>query len=61
MNRNAMFNAHEDTEEISKQYIMSMIIFSAFALILGITLSVWLTHIIVGPVEGLTKAVNEIR
>lgn len=61
MNRDAMFRAHEDTEEISSQYIMSMIIFSAFALILGVTLSLWLTHIIVGPVEELTRAVNEIR
>lgn len=60
-NRDAMFDANKQAQDLSVQYISSMLIFSALAVILGIGLSIWLTHVIVGPVEDLTRAVNEIQ
>ncbi|MCD4783728.1 MAG: cell wall metabolism sensor histidine kinase WalK [Candidatus Eremiobacteraeota bacterium] len=61
MNRNAMFELNRKAKELSDRYIISMIIFSILAFVIGIILSLWLTHIIIGPVEELTKAASEVQ
>lgn len=61
LNRKEMEKVSSQSERLSEQYISSMIIFSFIGVVLGIGISVWLTNIIVGPVESLTHAVSEIR
>jgi len=61
MNRNAMFDLNRKAKELSDRYIISMVIFSTIAFVLGIILSLWLTHLIIGPVEELTKAASEVQ
>jgi NtrC-family two-component system sensor histidine kinase KinB len=61
MNRQEMDKVSRQYEKLSEQNISYMIIFSFIGVALGVGLSIWLTNIIVGPVEELTRAVTEIR
>jgi len=61
MNRQEMEKVSKHSEELSEKYISSMILFSLIGVVLGIGLSIWLTNIIVGPIENLTRAVTEIK
>jgi PAS domain S-box-containing protein len=61
MNRDDMYRANKRAQDYTVQYITSTIIISIIAVVIGIALTFWLTHIMVGPMEDLTKAVTEIR
>lgn len=61
MNRDDMFRANKRAQDYTVQYITSTIIISIVAVVIGLALTFWLTHIMVGPMEDLTKAVTEIR
>jgi two-component system, NtrC family, sensor histidine kinase KinB len=60
-NRQDMLRLSQQSRELSAQYIKSVLMFSIIGIIAGISIGIWLTHIIVKPIEELTTAVSEIR
>lgn len=60
-NSDNMKKLSRESRQLSDNFIRSMIFFSLIALIVGVSTSYWLTHIIVEPVESLTKTVMKIR
>jgi len=60
-NRQEMFEENKKARDLNQSFIGSMIIFSIIGMIIGLGVSIWLTNIVVGPIEKLTAAVSEIR